>query len=190
MGRQSGAAAPRLTAWMGMLSHPHHTRLDHAERRRNAAMPSTPMPSNASDAGSGTAAGLALNVPLTLLVNEPMLLPTCVKPGNTLAKPSPIAAGKASVVMTLLVNVSVSGGAPTDNAPPGPVPNVTSVKMPLRKLVPVLSAFELMLNEPLNFCAVPPRIGWALPSLAALRSKNALRSYAVLNLCDANRPHQ
>ena len=44
-----------------------------------------------------------------------------------------------------------------------------------------------MLNVPLNFCALPPRIGCAAPTDAALRSKNAFDRAAVLDLRDADR---
>ena len=52
-------------------------------RLRCATMPSpsNPTPSSASDAGSGTAAGVAENVPYRLLVKLPRLAPTVWKAG-------------------------------------------------------------------------------------------------------------
>ena len=92
---------------------------------------STPEPNSRRLDGSGmTGVVSAENVPETDETNDPRLPPTIDTAGVTPANDKEIVLGKLSTVITLDVNVTVSGGCEALRIKPVPAPKATSLKVP------------------------------------------------------------
>src|SRR3954453_13991343 len=98
-------------------------------RRYNRPRPASALPSNASEAGSGTAAAVALASPAMLAVNDEIVVPV-LHPGLlvmvhgvsdtigvTLVRAKLTARGRPRVVMTLEVKAAVSADTAIDDEP-------------------------------------------------------------------------